>query len=295
MENSKKYSYILSLADISVKLYSQIELVKDEIYNDFLSEEETETLYKIEVFNSEIDLTKAKKVFSAPFVYEKEGENIYTKNELWSVFVDSESRFIKTQLGENKCFVLEIPNNSKKWNLFCNISENKINPFQYPIGPLILYYLCLYNNMILLHASAVEYKGKTYIFSGLSGRGKTTITKLFYNKGAKVINDDRIILKVVHNQTYVYNNPVYKCDFPKKSKVDCVFMIRHCDKNILQKIEGIDAITSILSSTIQHNYNEEIINKNISLISQLTKQISVFQLGFLPDESVVNYIIENAR
>jgi len=48
----------------------------------------------------------------------------------------------------------------------------------------------------MIHASGVNNAGHGYIFSGVSGKGKSTMAKLWDNSGARVIHDDRLILRI---------------------------------------------------------------------------------------------------
>ena len=73
--------------------------------------------------------------------------------------------------------------------------EKEIDPFEYPLDGLILYYLTVINGDIMIHASGVNNAGHGYLFSGVSGKGKSTMAKLWENSGAKVIHDDRLIIR----------------------------------------------------------------------------------------------------
>ena len=59
----------------------------------------------------------------------------------------------------------------------------------------------------MLHASAVELDGKAYLFSGDSGAGKSTHTKLWqtvFGESAIVFNDDKPALRCVDGKWYAY-------------------------------------------------------------------------------------------
>ena len=67
----------------------------------------------------------------------------------------------------------------------------------------------LHGEGIGIHASAVAYKGKGYLFLGKSGTGKSTHAALWLQHvvGTERINDDNPILRIVEGKAYVYGSP----------------------------------------------------------------------------------------
>lgn len=61
-----------------------------------------------------------------------------------------------------------------------------------------------------LHASALSYKGNAYLFTGLSGIGKSTHSRLWreaFRDEVIMINDDRPYLKLDNDTVYAYSHP----------------------------------------------------------------------------------------
>ena len=69
----------------------------------------------------------------------------------------------------------------------------------------------------MIHASGVYYNGRGYLFSGVSGKGKTTMAGLWDNIGAQVIHDDRLIIRSIDGVYRMFNTPVYRNDEPRIS------------------------------------------------------------------------------
>ena len=62
----------------------------------------------------------------------------------------------------------------------------------------------------VLHAPAVAYTGKAYLFSASSGTGKSThaaIWEKVFGKDAIIINDDKPALRIKNDTIYVYGTP----------------------------------------------------------------------------------------
>ena len=97
-----------------------------------------------------------------------------------------------------------------EWDLWIETDRTKTDPLEYPLDGLILYYLTVINNDIMIHASGVNYAGKGFLFSGVSGKGKSTMAGIWDNRGAKVIHDDRLIIRKTGDGYRMFNTPVYE-------------------------------------------------------------------------------------
>lgn len=65
-------------------------------------------------------------------------------------------------------------------------------------------------NAMLIHSSAIEYKGKAYLFSADSGVGKSTHTSLWrkaFGNDVKMINDDKPVVRIIDGKAIVFGTP----------------------------------------------------------------------------------------
>jgi len=180
-----------------------------------------------------------------------------------------------------------------EWTIYVNTEHNSpvfIDPFAYPLGPIIMLYATQQNNGVMIHASAVKYSDKGYFFCGFSGSGKTTISNIFNHSGAEIINDDRLIIRKI-NQTYkIFNTPMYYEDIKKEIRADQCFILQHALKNTYQPLTGASGIAHISAFCMQHNYNQVLLNKMLHFNSELAGQIPIGILGFQPNHKIVDYI-----
>ncbi|MBA3900199.1 MAG: hypothetical protein H0X62_08335 [Bacteroidetes bacterium] len=167
-------------------------------------------------------------------------------------------------------------------------------PLLYPMGPLIMYYLTVKNEAVLVHASGIKDNvGKGRIFSGFSGVGKSTMAKLWNDKGAKIINDDRLIIRKFGEDFYLYNTPMFYADKPKKTKLDAVYLPFHHLENNINKISGTKALSGLMAFCIQHGYKRSHLEQHLNFLNGLCNKIPVYELGFVPDESIIEFIKSN--
>ena len=158
---------------------------------------------------------------------------------------------------------------------------------------MILYYLTVIKGDIFIHGSGVNYEGRGYLFTGTSGRGKTTMARLWHEAGARVVHDDRLIIRNINGAYKMYNTPVYDNEFPFQSPLNEVYIIAHGSENKMQPINGAIALTNIMANCIQHNWNHEIISGLTAALYNMSKSVSTRKLFFKPDNTVINYILTN--
>jgi len=238
----------------------------------------------------------AERVFRAPYVEEINGIQFNNETNFWSVWKYRSELYIWTifPLSQSeKNAVLKFSLTSMEWDLWIYGSEKETDPFEYPLDGLILYYLTVINGDIMIHASGVNYKGHGYIFSGVSGKGKSTMAKIWDNSNARVIHDDRLILRNTNGIYRMYNTPVYNNDEPRESIINRIYIIEHGLENMLVPLKGANAVTQVMANCIQHNWGADIIARLLGSISIMCGSIPTSKLFFKPDRSVIDLILEN--
>jgi len=240
----------------------------------------------------------SEKVFDAPYVEEINGIKIKKSDKFWSVHKHNNDLYIKSVFplsSDKKSAVLKFSLSDKNWDLYLDGAAKVIDPFEYPLDGLILYYLTAIKGDIMIHASGVNHDGLGYLFSGVSGKGKTTMAKLWDNEGAQVIHDDRLILRETENGYKMHNTPVYKNDEPKESPLDMIFLIDHGKENELSPIGGAVTVSMVMANCIQHAWDTEIISRLLDSVSKMCSTVPVGLLSFKPDKSIVDYILKDNK
>ena len=235
------------------------------------------------------------KVFSAPLIEEVNGGKIKNNDNFWSINKHRSDIFIKTLLphsGPGKNAILKFSLTSREWDLYIDGAGDETDPLEYPLDGLILYYLTVIYGDILIHASGVNHSGSGYLFSGVSGKGKTTLAKLWDKAGGKVIHDDRLIIRNIAGYYKMFNTPVYSNDEPAASPLTKIYIIEHGKENRLVPVCGASAVSRVMANCIQHNWNPEIIARLLGTVSMMCDCLPVVNLFFRPDKSVIDFILE---
>jgi hypothetical protein len=238
----------------------------------------------------------AERVFHAPFVEEKDGILIHNNPDFWSVWKHNSCLYIKTIFplsDDPKTGLLSFSIEKMEWDLWIESPGKKIDPFEYPLDGLILYYLTVINRDIMIHASGINYAGKGLLFSGVSGKGKSTMAKLWDDSGAKVIHDDRLIIRKAGAGYRMFNTPVYNNDVPVDSSLERIFIIEHGHKNIMIQLKEAAAVSHVMANCIQHTWNNTVISRLAETISEMCNIIPVYRLQFMPDKNIIEHILKS--
>lgn len=81
----------------------------------------------------------------------------------------------------------------------------------YPFDEIILLNLLTKYNGFLMHGCGIDMSKEGYLFLGDSDKGKSTFANLVKDKynNIKILNDDRIIVKKLDNEFYLFGQPWY--------------------------------------------------------------------------------------
>jgi hypothetical protein len=292
-------SYYLNIAGYKIRFerdQSGPDLVPSERFAAFICDEDQHYVL-IRVHSGSFSLPAGTRmVFNAPYVEEINGIPVLKRDEFWSIHKNGQELFIVTLFplsGFRKKAVLRFSLLLMEWDLWIDGPETYADPMEYPLDGLILYYLTVLSGDIMIHASGVNHAGNGYIFSGVSGKGKSTMARLWDQSGAKVIHDDRLIIRSIDGKHRFFNTPVYNNDLPSESSLDKIFLISHFTANITKPVLGASAISLVMANCIQHNWDTGIVDSLIGSVLELCTAIPVVQLGFLPDKSVIDHILSN--
>ena len=292
-------NYSLNIAGYKIRFENnsdETDIIPSQRFSKYISTE-IEYDFLIRIHKGKIiPPDNAVKVFDAPHIVEINNIRIKKSDDFWSVFQDRDDLFITVtfpDLDEKRSAMLKFSLHNREWDLRIDNPGKSFDPMEYPLDGLILYYLTAISGDIMIHGSGVNYKGNGYLFSGISGKGKTTMAKLWDNHGAEIIHDDRLIIRKTTTGYSMYNTPVYRNDEPRKTDISTIFLIGHGAENEIIPVRGASAISMVMANCIQHNWDPGIIKGLIETISQICATIPVYRLLFKPDSSIIEYLLKN--
>lgn len=284
-----KYKVGLNIADFQLKLYADTEIKVEIGYKDFLSEsEQTDiTVHCVAHLPSE-RFEQQKAVFEA--------EN--NEQKFYSIYkTDSGLGFVIYNQQEINTIqqIALLDESFTHWTLYSIPTEDGFFPLLYPMGPIIMHYMTLKTDAVMMHASGTFDGEMGRIFTGFSGAGKSTMSKIWSDANSVIVNDDRLIVRNQGGEFYIHNTPMYYYDVRKKTPLHSVFVISHSSTNKIKKLEGAMAISKTMAYCIQNNFENQFIHNRLDFLSKLTAKVGVYDLGFVPDARVIDFIKSNEK
>ena len=280
----------LSIAGFSICLHAECQLMLDDGFTHFTVDSTQEADITIECRNNDSlpPFENAEKVFTSANDELKFYE-IYRRGDdlIFRVF-DQQNQTCIQQTAL-------LDGGLKRWIIWSEETDGVLEPLVFPMAPILLHYAVLTADAVMMHASGVFDGEKGRLFSGFSGAGKSTISGIWKQQGNILINDDRLIIRKEKGEYFMYNTPMYYPDDNKKSPLHAVFLIRHAPENVINRMAGAAAVSSVMAFSIQNNYDTRFVQHHLDFFANMCSQIPVFQLGFVPDEKVVNFIKEKTR
>jgi len=287
-----KQTFVLTVADYFVKISSEenVPVFFEEGCSNFLQLEEVENYDATIICHAGLP---DKSSYEGDVVFDA----VINKQRLWQVVQTKKERaFIvfnpnKIEEIQQVAFLNEA---SSEWHVYSSVlkqnEESFISPLSYPLVSLILYFLTLNSNAFMIHASGV-WDGETgRIFSGLSGVGKSTMTKIWEEEGAHIVNDDCLIVREMNGEYFMYNTPMPYADLNKQAQVSKFYFSFHAKKNSAEKLSGAQALSQLMAFCFQHNYDKKYPEHLTSQLESITQHASAFKLGVVPTPSIIDFI-----
>lgn len=191
------------------------------------------------------------------------------------------------------------------------IYENDYNPARWPgmdsqfleyvESGLMFYTHLLKFNGLMLHASAVELDGKAYLFSGPSGTGKSTHTRIWqqtFGPAAQVFNDDKPALRRLDGKWYAYGTPWCGKDGinqNKKVPLAGICFLKQAAENRIRQLMPMEAIQRIISQTRKKFTHVENLDLMLQIVEKLALDIPVFELENRPEPEAALLSYETMR
>lgn len=145
-------------------------------------------------------------------------------------------------------------------------------------------------NAFLLHSSVVMLEGKTILFFGPAGVGKSTQARLWQQHlGAEILNGDRCVIMQKEGGFYGGGSPlagtsgIYRRE---QAPIGAIFMLEQADHCQATPLEAA-ALAPMLGQTLLNSWDRAFMDSLLTLYQQLLVQVPVYRLQCLPDETAV--------
>ncbi|MCK4994625.1 MAG: hypothetical protein KAS13_06235 [Candidatus Omnitrophica bacterium] len=218
-------------------------------------------------------------------------KEIFNANDTWTLFKKNSNYILRTTSGD-----AIIDCEFKSGDIYLEAEENEQTGIflTYPMDELLMINLLARERGVMFHACGLKYLGKGILFAGTSGAGKSTIANLWKKKkDAVILSDDRVIVRKIDSKFWIYGTPWHgdaKISSAEKAPLEKIFFLKHENKNHIEKINPIDAASRSIVRSFIPMWDKASMEFTLKFCSELSQNIPIYELGFLPDESIVDFI-----
>lgn len=155
---------------------------------------------------------------------------------------------------------------------------------------------------VSFHSSAVMQQGKSILFLGESGTGKSTHTRLWLNHipDTELLNDDSPFIRIeADNSVWVCGSPwsgKTPCYKNKQTPVAAFVRLSQAPYNRIRRLKGVEAIGALLPSCpFTFAYDNRLSEFIYDILSHILLQVPVYHLECLPDENAAKLVYSTLK
>ncbi len=146
----------------------------------------------------------------------------------------------------------------------------------------------------LLHAASAIRNGKAFLFAGVSGAGKTTISRLAPADATLLTDEISYVRKLdgpAHSESYVafgtpFTGELAKLGENASAPVAAVYLLAQGPENRIEPVAVADAGRELLNNMLFFAEDQEMVHWAFEAACDFVKRVPVYRLTFVPDARV---------
>lgn len=147
-----------------------------------------------------------------------------------------------------------------------------------------------------LHAAAVEYRNKVYLFVAPPGTGKSTHAALWkkrFGEDARILNGDKPLLRKRGEDILVYGNPWQgKEGWGENASgvLAGIYFLKRDTENFVEKRKAAEAVVELIHAT-EYPQDAEGVHKLLDFLEMLTANVPLRELHCTPELAAVDAVL----
>lgn len=169
-------------------------------------------------------------------------------------------------------------------------------PFVYPLDEVLFISLIARRGGLHVHAAGIDDRGSGLLFPGVSGAGKSTISKLWLQQpGVRVLSDDRNVLRIQRGVVRIHGTPWHgeaelSCAGTVPLKAIC--FLEQATENRVLPLSVADASAELIARSFPAYWDAAGLARALETAARITAEVACYRLRFRPDAGAVDAVRE---
>jgi hypothetical protein len=179
-------------------------------------------------------------------------------------------------------------------------SRRPRHALEFPLDELLFQHRFAREGAAEVHACGLLRDGRTVLFCGVSGAGKSTTALLWRRERPRVtvLSDDRIVLTLRRRRPWGYGTPWHgegNLSSPKGAPLAAIFFLRHAPRTKVVPVDVPQSAARLFARTFPPLWDRDAIDKVLEACAAAATAVPSFELRFRPDASAVEAVEDVLR
>lgn len=231
------------------------------------------------------------------------GELIFDSRGLWKLFRNEEgfcfrltTDFIGTRPYKQALAAPDFKSGRIEMSREYFAAGQPVNPLEYPLDELLWIHRLSMGEGVEVHGCGViAPDGRGLLLTGHSGAGKSTSSRLWSrHQGARVLSDDRIILRRERGRIWMYGTPwhgdagIAEAD---RAPLDGIYVLAHGQRNEIRPLSRTTAAAELFARSFVPHHSTDAITFVLEFFGKVTDSVPCSEFSFVPNFTAVEALL----
>lgn len=231
------------------------------------------------------------------------GELLFESGGVWRMFRDGERSRIECWsdvFGPHpyKIAWLDEDFAAGEIALRLDVTTPGVNPLEYPLDELLVSLLLGRGQGVELHGCGIiDLNGRGHLFVGQSGAGKTTTARLWSERAAEIVSDDRVIVRESEGKLQFFGTPWHgeaELSSPTAAPLSGIYLLEQSAENKLRELSVAEAVARLFTCTFPQFHDGKALAWTLAFFERIARQVPVRVIEFRRDQGAVDLVLTAA-